>query len=245
MSWLVPGFFITAFLYASIGFGGGSTYTALLALTPLSHTLIPPISLSCNLMVVTASSIRYVRAGLVDWRECASYLVASMPAAWFAGTLHISRDLFFVTLGSALILSAVAMSLKTHLNRGTGEVRTPPLWLRFAVSVCIGFVAGLVGIGGGIFLSPVLHLLRAATPKRIAAIASVYIAANSLAGLFGHATHLADFSFVLSQGWLFVAVLIGGQLGNWLSLRWLSEQTVRTLTSLLVLYVGVRLLLIR
>lgn len=166
-----------------------------------------------------------------------------MPAAWLAGTLHVPRDVFFTTLGIALVLSSVAMIAKSRWKR-EGEVRKPPLALRLILSVFIGFVAGLVGIGGGIFLSPVLHLMRAASPKRIAAIASVYIAANSLAGLAGHATRLQDFSFLMEHGWLLVAVLIGGQLGNWLALRWLSENVVRALTSLLVLYVGVRLLLL-
>ncbi len=242
MTWLVPAFLLTALLYASIGFGGGSTYTALLALAELSYGLIPPVSLTCNLVVVSGSTLRFHRAQLINWKECGSYLLLSIPAAWFAGTLSLPRELFFGILGSALGLSAVAMWVR---SRGVEvQYARPPFALRVALGAAFGLLAGLVGIGGGIFLSPCLHLLHAASPKRIAAISSVYIAANSLAGLLGHTMRLGDLSFLSNHAWLFAAVLIGGQLGNWLSLRVLSERTIRTLTSVLVLYVGVRLLIV-
>lgn len=246
MSWLAALFALTALLYAMVGFGGGSTYNALLVLAEVDYRLLPSIALACNLIVVAGGAWRYARAGHLDWRFATPFVLLSMPMAWLGGRLPIGRDTFVLLLGLALLAAGLLMLFERRDAVAAPLRRSPAqLAVALALGAGIGLLSGLVGIGGGIFLAPLLHALRLATPKTIAATACLFILLNSLAGLAGQAAKLGslDHAREMLAWWpLFLAVLAGGQLGSWLGSRRLSERMVKRLTAVLVLYVAGRLL---
>jgi hypothetical protein len=241
MIWLSGLFAFVALIYASVGFGGGSTYTALLGLWGVDYKLIPVISLLCNIIVVTGGSIRFVRAGLVKWPQVVPLLVVSAPLAFVGGLVPLKQWLFLMILGGALLLSAIALVAQPD-KMAPRKLSRPVL---LSVSAGVGLLAGLSGIGGGIFMAPVLHLVRWDNARRIAAFASLYILINSITGLAGQIIKagpqsLAEPAF---QYWpLLLGVLVGGQIGSMLGMRFLTPRLLRSLTALLVGYAAIRLL---
>ncbi len=241
MLWLAALFLLVALIYASVGFGGGSTYTALLGLGGVDYTLIPIISLLCNIIVVSGGVWRFQRAGLIDWKAVLPLLMVSAPLAFVGGLVPLKQWLFLLILGSALLASCAALLVQTD----NWQPRRLPKPVLLGISAAVGLLAGLSGIGGGIFMAPVLHTIRWAEAKRIAAFASLYILINSIAGVGGQLvkTGPAAFSGVLDSYWLMmIAVFIGGQIGGMLGLRLFSPRILRTTTALLVGYVAVRLI---
>lgn len=239
-------FLVTAVLYASVGLGGGSTYNALLVLADTDYRVLPSVALACNLIVVAGGVWQYRRSGALSLGFAIPFVAFSIPMAWFGGSVPIQRNTFVVLLGLSLLAAGIAMWFQPSHAKATRQRAAVLNWIvGVPLGGAIGFLSGMVGIGGGIFLAPALHLLRLAEPKRIAATASFFIMVNSIAGLVGQATkqgttaHLAElFDYV----WLGVAVLVGGQIGSRLSTRVLSGRVVKRLTALLVLYVAGRLL---
>ena len=171
------------------GFGGGSTYLALLLLWGIPYTIFPVIALSCNIIVVTGNCINYSRAGNLDLKFLAPYLVGSIPMAFIGGALSIEKELFEILLFVILLLAGLFLliNFKTY-NDNEESLRKIPLPLSILIGGVLGFVSGVVGIGGGIFLSPILFLLRAAKTKVIITTASVFILINSLSGIVGQLT---------------------------------------------------------
>lgn len=241
---LVLAFGITALLYASVGFGGGSTYAALLALSGLDYRLLPLVALACNIVVVAGGTIRFARAQVTPWRRAAVLVGLGAPAAFAGGLTPIREATFLVLLGASLVLSSLAMLVPVQEARGTGQgraARAMPL-----LAVPLGYLAGLVGIGGGIFLAPFLHLVRWHGARQIAATASLFILVNSAFGLAGQLVKNGPGAFATAIGAslpLLIAVVIGGQVGSLLAVRLLPPRWIRWLTALLVGVVGVRLLL--
>ena len=182
-------FFATSTIYSSVGFGGGSTYLALLLLWGIPYTIFPVIALSCNIIVVTGNCINYSRAGNLDLKFLAPYLVGSIPMAFIGGALSIEKELFEILLFIILLLAGLFLliNFKTY-NDNEENLRKIPLPLSILIGGVLGFVSGVVGIGGGIFLSPILFLLRAAKTKVIITTASVFILINSLSGIIGQLT---------------------------------------------------------
>lgn len=244
MIWLAGAFFATALLYASVGFGGGSTYNALLALSGVDYRVLPLIALACNIVVVTGGTIRFARAGVVPWRGALLLTAIAAPAAFLGGLTPIGESAFLTILGASLVLTALTMLLPV-----SNSDDNPNPIARFAplVAAPLGYLAGLVGIGGGIFLAPLLHLTRWHSARAIAATASLFILVNSLFGLVGQVLKgggperfAAAFDFGLP---LIVAVAVGGQIGSLLALRLLPQHWIRWGTAALTMWVGVRLLL--
>lgn len=240
---LAGAFLLTAIVYAMVGFGGGSTYTALLVLAETDYRLLPAVSLACNVTVVSGSVFHYARAGLIPWRRLWPIIACSVPAAWLGGLIEIPERIFIVLLGLALLASALALVI-----RQPGPARKAALvvpGLAPALGGGIGLLAGLVGIGGGIFLAPLLYALRWAEAKAIAASAAIFILANSLAGLIGQSQRIAgsgDLDRLLDYWPLLLAVLAGGQLGVWIGSRRLPDHWLARITALLVFIVALRLL---
>ncbi|MGH1420627.1 MAG: sulfite exporter TauE/SafE family protein [Hyphomonas sp.] len=240
------GFFITAILYAAVGFGGGSTYNALLVLNGTDYRILPSLALACNILVVTGGVIRFWRSGHISLKRLAPFLIASVPAALIGGRIPVSETVFIGLLGSALLLSGLRLAFQpaTALTTSQPYTRANPA-LSLCVGGAIGFLSGLVGIGGGIFLAPILYITRWGSPRQIAAACSVFILANSISGLTGQVAKLSDMA-VLSLArpyWsLLLCVLIGGQIGSWLASERLSPSIIKRLTAILILYVAARLL---
>jgi uncharacterized protein len=241
MIWQAVLFALVAMIYASVGFGGGSTYTALLGLWGVDYKLIPVISLLCNIIVVSGGTVRFVRAGLIEWRSILPLLLVSAPLAFLGGLVPLKQSLFLLILGSALLLSCIALIIQPETWKARKLTQTALLGL----SAAVGLLAGLSGIGGGIFMAPVLHLIRWSDAKRIAAFASVYILINSITGVAGQLLKNGPQAMAepLSGYWpLLLAVLAGGQLGGMLGLKYFTPRVLRIMTALLVGYVAIRLL---
>ncbi len=240
---LALAFGVTALLYASVGFGGGSTYSALLALSDLDYRLIPLVSLACNIVVVTGGSIRFARAGVTPWKKALVIVALGAPASFLGGLTPIREATFLTLLGGSLVLTALTMLIP--VREGAGSAPTPAARLMPLAAAPLGYLAGLVGIGGGIFLAPLLHLVRWHEARGIAATASLFILVNSLFGLAGQMVKNGPALFGQAIGAalpLLLAVVIGGQVGSLMASRLLPQQWIRWLTALLVLVVGVRLL---
>ncbi|MDJ0977394.1 MAG: sulfite exporter TauE/SafE family protein [Erythrobacter sp.] len=240
---LALAFLLTALLYASVGFGGGSTYAALLALSELDYRLLPLVALACNIVVVAGSTVRFARAALIPLRGALTLTALAAPAALLGGLTPIDEASFMALLGTSLVLSGGAMVLPVSEFRADEPTRLA----RFVptLAVPIGYLAGLVGIGGGIFLAPILHLTRWNSARAIAATASVFILINSLFGLAGHLLKQGPSALGGAIGAalpLLIAVAVGGQIGSLLAVRVLPVRWVRWLTAGLVVLVGARLL---
>ena len=240
---LALAFLVTALLYASVGFGGGSTYSALLALSGLDYRLLPLVSLACNIVVVTGGSIRFARAGLTPWKKALVIVALGAPASFLGGLTPIKEATFLTLLGASLVLTSLFMLIPVRENADGAPTRFAR-WMPLAAAP-LGYFAGLVGIGGGIFLSPLLHLARWHEARGIAATASLFILVNSLFGLAGQMVKNGPglFGQALDAALpLLVAVVIGGQIGSLLAARLLPPKWIRWLTALLVGVVGARLL---
>ncbi|MEO0398588.1 MAG: sulfite exporter TauE/SafE family protein [Pseudomonadota bacterium] len=242
---LVLLFFVTAALYASVGFGGGSTYNALLALSGTDYRVLPLIALACNVVVVSGGVWRFARIGETPLRPLAPFLATSIPAAWIGGRLPIPETAFVFLLGAALLVAGVQLLLQSERSVAISTRARTPLAVSLGAGAGIGFLAGLVGIGGGIFLAPVLYFLNFGSPRVIAAACSLFILLNSLSGAFGQLAKLSDIGLLslATPYWpLIPTVLVGGQIGSWLSTSGLRPIWVKRLTAALILYVAVRLL---
>ena len=235
-------FFITAILYSSVGFGGGSTYLAFLLIWDIPYYIFPVIALLCNIIVVTGNSINYVRAGNHNFKLLIPFLIGSIPLAFIGGTLKIEKDLFEIILFIVLSLAGLLLLIK---NKSYEDNNITIKKLNFFFSILIGsflgLISGIVGIGGGIFLSPILFLLKADSPKNIVTTASLFILINSISGILGQLTKDAVLNKVLLYWPLFLSVLLGGLYGNYLNLKIFSSRVLAIITSLLVIFVASRM----
>lgn len=235
---LVIFFFVIALVYAAAGFGGGSSYIAILILWGVSETVLRPAALVCNIVVVSSNIFLFYKNDLLDLRKVAPLSMLSVPCAFLGGLWGLKWAFLSLILGFSLVFAGFLLFFQDKILVKNGSLN--PLKL-YVLSGGIGFLSGLVGIGGGIFLSPILHIIRFDTPKKIAATSSFFILINSLSGLLGIflQKNTFDWAFVIP---LSIAVFLGGQLG----LRWaifqMPQKGIRFITAFLVLYAGMRLL---
>lgn len=238
---LVLIFFAIAFFYSSIGFGGGSSYLAILSIVLVQFYEIRTLALTLNLAVVTIGTLFFIRNKIFDFKQFWPFIVFSVPMAFLGAQLRLSQTAFFLVLGSSLILAALFMALQA-LKR-SNEGRRFSFGKRAGLGAIVGTLSGIAGIGGGIFLSPVLNLAGWANPRKVASLASVFIFFNSLSGLLGLLmadAYQMDWEFGLP---VLVAVIVGGLLGSYLSNSKFNVHIIRGLTAILVAYVGMRLIL--
>lgn len=236
-------FFLVAVLYSSVGFGGGSSYLAILALTGLSYIQFRAIALLCNIVVVSGGTYIYAKNGHYNWRKVLPLVLLSVPLAFLGGYLEVSQDLFFICLGFVLVLVAVLMWISKYiLSEAKESTNAKSKVVDGAIGGFIGFLSGIVGIGGGVFLAPVLHLTNWDTPKRIAATTSFFILMNSVAGLLGQIQN-PNFYFEPNIAFLLmVVVFFGGQIGSRLSASKISPLILKRITAVLIAFVGIRIL---
>ena len=234
-------FFIISIFYSSAGFGGGSSYLAVLALTSLSFPVIRSTALICNIIVVLGSTYLFVKHGQLSWKKSLILIVASVPMAFIGGQWPIKDAVFFILLGFSLLIAALAILWQTF-SRPTQELQNIGFISSTGIGASIGFLSGLVGIGGGIFLSPVLHLLKWANARQIAATASLFILLNSISGLLGQMyRYSASFNWELTLP-LGLVVLVGGQIGSRLTVLHLSLRAVKRITGILILMASFKIL---
>ena len=235
-------FFITAIFYSSIGFGGGSTYLALMLIWDIPYYIFPVIALICNIIVVSGNSINFLRTKNINLNLLTPYLIGSVPFAFFGASISIDKNLFEILLFFILLIAGIFLLFESKsFNKDWIKIRQIPKFLSIIIGIIIGFISGLVGIGGGIFLSPILFLLKAGYPKHITSTASLFILVNSIFGVAGQLTKDIVLNEFLNYWPLFVAVLIGGQIGSFLNIKFLSNKVLALMTSFLVIFVAIRM----
>ncbi len=235
-------FFVTAILYSSVGFGGGSTYLALLLIWGIPYQIFPIIALSCNIIVVSGNSFNYIRAGNLNLKLLLPYLIGSIPLAFIGGSLPVEKKFFEILLLIVLSVAGLLLLFKFKSYDDKEEnYRKIPIIISIFIGGILGFVSGVVGIGGGIFLSPILFLIRAAKPNHIITTASLFILINSLSGIIGQLTKSSVLSEIQNYWFLLLAVLIGGQIGNFLNLKIFPTRILALVTAGLVLFVSIRM----
>ena len=242
MVFLAISFLVTAILYSSVGFGGGSTYLALLLIWGIPYSIFPVIALSCNIIVVSGNCFNYIRAGNLNLKLLLPYLIGSVPLAYIGGSLPIEKKFFEILLFLVLVTAGTLLlfNFKSYDNGQEGYKKISTI-ISVMIGGILGFFSGVVGIGGGIFLSPVLFLLRAGKPKHIVTTASLFILINSISGIIGQLSKNTVFEEISNYWYLLVAVLIGGQIGNFFNLKIFPTRVLVLLTSFLVLFIAIRI----
>ena len=235
-------FFVTAILYASVGFGGGSTYLVLLLLWDIPYYIFPVIALICNIFVVSGNSFNYIKAGNLNLKLLLPYLIGSIPLAFIGGSLQIDKNLFEIFLFIVLAIAGTLLLINfKSYDDNESSYRDIPILISIIIGGILGFVSGVVGIGGGIFLSPILFLIKAAKPKHIVTAASLFIFINSISGVIGQLTKNIVLSDISNYWYLFLVVIIGGHIGNYLNLKIFPTRLLALITSVLVLFVAIRI----
>ena len=235
-------FLLTATLYSSVGFGGGSTYLALLLIWDVPYLIFPVIALFCNIIVVSGNCFNYIKAGNINFKILTPYLMSSIPFAFIGGSLSIDKDFFEILLFIILTLAGIMLLLKFKSFDEKIEVyKKIPKIMAILIGGTIGFISGVVGIGGGIFLSPILLLVRVDSAKNIATAASLFILINSISGLAGQFTKTSTINGIYDYWPLFLLVLLGGQIGNFLNLKIFPTRMLALITSALVIFIAIRI----
>ncbi len=244
--YIAPLFFLAALIYSSVGFGGGSTYLALLVLFSFPYEQIPKIALILNLVVVSGGLIHYSRHQHLSFKRTLPLIVTSVPLAYLGGTIPVSENVFLGLLGFALAVAGLRLLFFFNATRDTDDGRTDRLapTAGLIIGVPLGFVSGLTGLGGGIFLAPLLYLLRWGNGRAIAATSCFFIFVNSLSGLIGQFSKNGGAQFIEPPELivsLMLAVFLGGQIGSHLSVGKLPLTTLQRTTAVLILMVAGRI----
>ncbi|MBL8542595.1 MAG: sulfite exporter TauE/SafE family protein [Hyphomonadaceae bacterium] len=212
-----------AALYASVGHGGASAYIALMALAGLAPEAIRPAALVLNIVVAGIGAVRYLRAGRFDWQVFWPFALTAIPAAFLAGRVDVPEAVYRPLLAAALAAAALRYLFWPQID-AIKPGKAPPKAVALSAGAGLGALAGLTGIGGGVYLSPLLVFAGWADPQRATGIAACFIVVNSLAGLAGRASSLSSLPWFLP--WFIAAAVLGAWLGTSFSLRGLSKQGV-------------------
>ena len=235
-------FFVTAILYSSVGFGGGSSYLALLLIWGIPYHIFPVIALCCNIIVVSGNCFNYTKTGNLNLKLLLPYLIGSIPLAFIGGSVSIEKSIFEILLFMVLTLAGFLLLFKFRSYEDNNETyRNIPKIISIIIGGILGFISGIVGIGGGIFLSPILFLIRAGKPKHIVTAASIFILINSISGISGQLTKDLILTEIQNFWFLFLAVFIGGQIGNHLNLKIFPARILALVTAGLVIFVAARI----
>ena len=235
-------FLVTSILYSSVGFGGGSTYLTLLLIWGVPYFIFPVIALFCNIIVVSGNCFNYIRVGNLNPRLLIPYLIGSIPLAYMGGSLPIEKIFFEILLFLVLTTAGILLlfNFRSYKDNESSYNKVPIAFSIFIGGV-LGFISGVVGIGGGIFLSPILFLIRAGKAKHIVTAASLFILINSISGIIGQLNKNDVLAEVSNFWYLFAAVIIGGQVGNFLNLKIFSVKILAFMTACLVILVAIRM----
>ena len=231
---------LVAFLYASVGHGGASGYLALMAIFAFAPDFMRPAALLLNVAVSLIAFIQYYRQGHFDWRLFWPFAVASIPAAFLGGLIEVEEDVYKKVLGVLLILSVIRL-LDFRL-RPQKENVYPPVVVALGIGAAIGFLSGLIGIGGGIILSPIILLLHWADMKKTAAVSALFIFVNSLAGLAGLWTK--GFALEMQMVWMLFIAFAGGALGAYFGAGRFENKALKWILAVVLVIASVKLLTI-
>jgi uncharacterized protein len=237
--------FLISATYSSVGHAGASGYLAVFVFWAFSPQEIKPTSLVLNLVVSAVAAFRFIREGYFDKRTFLAFSVLSIPMAWIGGFIEIGDRPFKILATFFLLFSSLYILLRFILKWDLRMVKTQnpevsTLWM-YPTGGIIGFVSGMIGVGGGIFLSPILFLFSKTPVRTISGISALFIFVNSLLGLAGH---LSNQGTLPSQiGWFILAVIPGGLLGSWLGTKKLSPSWIYSILCLILFSAGIKMLM--
>lgn len=224
---LIPLFFLfllIATLYSSVGHAGASGYLAVMALLSFPLESIKPTSLVLNILVAAIASYKFIKAGYFDRKIFFAFVLTSLPMAFLGGYITVDPKYFKLIAGFFLVISAGMLVIKQYIRSADNKVRPMPLPYGIILGSLIGLLSGLVGVGGGIFLSPILIMANWTTAKKASGVAALFILFNSVAGLAGHVSALNKVDGHIA--WWAIAVVIGGFVGSWLGTKRFSNKAV-------------------
>ena len=231
--------FLVALLYSSVGHGGASGYLAVMALLAVSPEITRPTALVLNVFVASIGTIQFYRAGHFSWRVFLPFAVTSIPFAFIGGMITLPTNIYKIVLGVVLILAAIRLAWNLKVD---SEPRTPNILLALIIGAVIGLLSGLVGVGGGIFLTPILLLMAWAETKTAAGVSAMFILVNSISGLAGNYSKVTALP---SDVWIWVAAaVIGGLIGSSLGAKRFESITLRRVLALVLIFAGVKLVLV-
>lgn len=232
-------FFVGAALYSSVGHGGASSYLAVMGLFSVAPDVMKPTALALNILVAGVATFKFYRAGLFNWRLFWPFAVVSIPAAFVGGATMLPARTYKILVGVVLLYAALWM-FRSSLRPINKETHLPPLWAALAFGAAIGLLSGLTGVGGGIFLSPVLLYMGWAETRATSGVAAPFILVNSIAGLLGHFSSVAQLPpSVPVWG---AAAVIGGWIGATYGSKRAPAPVLRQLLSLVLIVAGVKLI---
>lgn len=240
LTFLTAAILVVAFLYSCVGHAGASGYIAVMSLFSLAPAVIKPTALTLNILVASIGTWQFWRAGYFSWRLFWPFAVLAIPMAFLGGYINLPTHAFKVLVGVVLLLSAVRF-----LFRPTEDtvLREPSRPVAVAWGGGLGLLAGLTGTGGGIFLTPLLLLMRWAQAKSAAAVSALFILVNSVAGLLGNLSSTKSFPSLAVI--LAVAAVAGGAAGSYLGSRRFDHTTIKRLLAIVLLIAGAKLIFTR
>ena len=231
--------FTVAILYSSVGHGGASGYLAVMALLAVAPEITRPTALVLNVFVATIGTIQFYRAGHFSWRILLPFAITSIPFAFLGGMISLPTSAYKIVLGSVLILAAIRLAWNLKSDAETTE---PNILVALLIGAVIGLLSGLVGVGGGIFLTPILLLMDWAETRTAAGVSAMFILVNSIAGLAGNYAQVTNLP---SNVWIWVgAAVLGGVIGSTLGSKRFDSLTLRRVLALVLVLAGVKLVLV-
>jgi uncharacterized membrane protein YfcA len=236
---IILAIFVVAVLYSSVGHGGASGYLAVMAFLAVAPGVTRPTALVLNLFVASIGTVQFYRAGYFSWRIFLPFAAASVPMAFVGGKIHLPTDVYKIVLGVVLMLAAVRLAVKL---KNDDKVNDPPIVACLVIGAAIGLLSGLVGVGGGIFLTPILLLMHWAETRVAAGVSVLFILVNSIAGLAGDYSQVA----VLPPAvWMWIAAaVVGGFIGSTLGSKRFDSITLRRVLAVVLLFAGVKLIFV-
>lgn len=236
---IILAIFVVAVLYSSVGHGGASGYLAVMAFLAVAPGVTRPTALVLNLFVASIGTVQFYRAGYFSWRIFLPFAAASVPMAFVGGKIHLPTDVYKIVLGVVLMLAAARLAVKL---KNDDKVNDPPVVACILIGAVIGLLSGLVGVGGGIFLTPILLLMHWAETRVAAGVSVLFILVNSIAGLAGDYSQVA---VLPPDVWIWIAAaVVGGFIGSTLGSKRFDSITLRRVLAVVLLFAGVKLIFV-
>ncbi len=238
--WLAGLIFVAAVLYSAVGHGGASGYLAAMALFGIDPAVMKPTALFLNIIVAAIATIKFYRAGCFDRSLFWRFAVSSVPCAFLGGTIIVPTPIYKPIVGLVLLYAATRLGFNNSITESPKK-SVPSNWVPIVLGMIIGLLSGLTGVGGGIFLSPLLLLMGWATIKQSAGVSAAFILVNSIAGLLGY---LTKFPVLPSSLWLWaIAAAIGGWLGAEYGSSRIGSKSLQRILATVLTIAGIKLIL--
>jgi len=236
---IILAIFVIAVMYSSVGHGGASGYLAVMAFLSVAPEVTRPTALVLNLFVASIGAYQFYRAGYFSWRIFLPFAITSIPFAFIGGMITLPTNVYKLLLGIVLILAALRLAWKFVPDT---EIKQPPIWICLIIGALIGLLSGLVGVGGGIFLTPVLLLMNWSETKTAAGVSALFILVNSISGLLGN---LAQIEKLPPTVWFWIgAAVVGGLVGSTLGSKKFDSLMLRRVLALVLAFAGFKLIFV-